>query len=212
MTTRQLGRRPPAAGNIAADGPASRSTLHDHPVAARHRPLQVHDDAGRAASFSRARRSSTGSSAATPDVDLVALHRARSKTRSARCARCASRSASSTTCAGGASSRATSSTCWACSISTSASSRSTRLPSRRREIDITIKGPWLHTILFEVPVLAIVSEVYFREYASPCPISRKGGGAWRRKIAQIERGAPTPSSASPTTARGGASRAPGRTR
>jgi nicotinate phosphoribosyltransferase len=30
------------------------------------------------------------------------------------------------------------------------------------EIDITIKGPWLHTILFEVPVLAIVSEVYYR--------------------------------------------------
>ena len=30
------------------------------------------------------------------------------------------------------------------------------------EIDILIKGPWLHTILFEVPVLAIVSEVYFR--------------------------------------------------
>ena len=31
-----------------------------------------------------------------------------------------------------------------------------------REIDITIKGPWLHTIMFEVPVLAIVSEVYNR--------------------------------------------------
>ncbi|MEO8676299.1 MAG: nicotinate phosphoribosyltransferase, partial [Casimicrobiaceae bacterium] len=30
------------------------------------------------------------------------------------------------------------------------------------EIDISIRGPWLHTILFEVPVLAIVSEVYFR--------------------------------------------------
>lgn len=29
-------------------------------------------------------------------------------------------------------------------------------------IDITIQGPWLHTILFEVPVLAIVNEVYFR--------------------------------------------------
>ena len=28
------------------------------------------------------------------------------------------------------------------------------------EIDITIRGPWLHTILFEVPVLSIVSEVY----------------------------------------------------
>ncbi|NYT38303.1 nicotinate phosphoribosyltransferase [Allopusillimonas soli] len=30
------------------------------------------------------------------------------------------------------------------------------------EIDITVKGPWLHTILFEIPVLAIVNEVYFR--------------------------------------------------
>jgi nicotinate phosphoribosyltransferase len=30
------------------------------------------------------------------------------------------------------------------------------------EIDIHIKGPWLHTIMFEVPVLAIVSEVYNR--------------------------------------------------
>ncbi len=33
---------------------------------------------------------------------------------------------------------------------------------RSGEIDITILGPWLHTILFEVPVLAIVNEVYFR--------------------------------------------------
>ncbi|MBD8880463.1 nicotinate phosphoribosyltransferase [Rhodanobacter sp. 7MK24] len=30
------------------------------------------------------------------------------------------------------------------------------------EIEIRIKGPWLHTILFEVPLLAIVNEVYFR--------------------------------------------------
>ncbi|NYT65225.1 nicotinate phosphoribosyltransferase [Alcaligenaceae bacterium] len=30
------------------------------------------------------------------------------------------------------------------------------------EIAITVKGPWLHTILFEIPVLAIVNEVYFR--------------------------------------------------
>jgi nicotinate phosphoribosyltransferase len=35
-----------------------------------------------------------------------------------------------------------------------------------REIDISIKGPWLHTILFEVPVLAIVSEVYYRNTVS----------------------------------------------
>jgi nicotinate phosphoribosyltransferase len=36
----------------------------------------------------------------------------------------------------------------------------TALPSG--EIDVSIKGPWLHTILFEIPVLAIINEVYFR--------------------------------------------------
>ncbi|WP_028357830.1 nicotinate phosphoribosyltransferase [Brackiella oedipodis] len=30
------------------------------------------------------------------------------------------------------------------------------------EIAITVKGPWLHTIMFEIPVLAIVNEVYTR--------------------------------------------------
>jgi nicotinate phosphoribosyltransferase len=30
------------------------------------------------------------------------------------------------------------------------------------EIDVVIKGPWLHTILFEIPVLSIINEVYFR--------------------------------------------------
>ncbi|SEN37147.1 nicotinate phosphoribosyltransferase [Luteibacter sp. UNCMF331Sha3.1] len=30
------------------------------------------------------------------------------------------------------------------------------------EIDIVISGPWLHTIMFEVPLLAIVNELYFR--------------------------------------------------
>ena len=36
-------------------------------------------------------------------------------------------------------------------------------PKDDGEIDIVIRGPWLHTILFEVPVLAIVNEIYFRE-------------------------------------------------
>jgi nicotinate phosphoribosyltransferase len=31
------------------------------------------------------------------------------------------------------------------------------------ELDIRIQGPWLHTILFEIPVLAIVNEVFFRQ-------------------------------------------------
>ncbi|MFZ9406187.1 MAG: nicotinate phosphoribosyltransferase [Burkholderiaceae bacterium] len=30
------------------------------------------------------------------------------------------------------------------------------------EIDIIVQGPWLHTILFEIPLLSIVNEVYFR--------------------------------------------------
>ncbi len=38
-------------------------------------------------------------------------------------------------------------------------------PEASGGIDITIHGPWLHTILFEVPVLAIISEVYFRNHS-----------------------------------------------
>ena len=32
------------------------------------------------------------------------------------------------------------------------------------QLAITIRGPWLHTIMFEVPVLAIVSELYHRRH------------------------------------------------
>ncbi|MEG0921977.1 MAG: nicotinate phosphoribosyltransferase [Comamonas sp.] len=39
-------------------------------------------------------------------------------------------------------------------------------PLPNGEIDITIRGPWLHTVLFEIPVLAIVNEVYFRNTQS----------------------------------------------
>jgi len=46
------------------------------------------------------------------------------------------------------------------------------------EIDIQIKGPWLHTILFEIPVLAIVNEVYFRN-TQPAPNFKEG----RRRLA-----------------------------
>lgn len=52
------------------------------------------------------------------------------------------------------------------------------------EIDITIKGPWLHTILFEVPILAIVSEVYFRN-TRPRPDFDEGRRRLSAKIVQI---------------------------
>jgi len=58
----------------------------------------------------------------------------------------------------------------------------TRIPGSAREIDITIKGPWLHTILFEVPVLAIVSEVYYR-HTVPQPDLAEGRVRLAAKIA-----------------------------
>ncbi|HEX6945241.1 MAG TPA: nicotinate phosphoribosyltransferase [Casimicrobiaceae bacterium] len=50
------------------------------------------------------------------------------------------------------------------------------------EIDIAIKGPWLHTILFEVPVLAIVSETYYRRNV-PAPDYAEGRRRLAAKIA-----------------------------
>ena len=58
-----------------------------------------------------------------------------------------------------------------------------RVEGSPREIDITIKGPWLHTILFEVPVLAIVSEVYHRN-THPHPDFEEGRRRLVAKIAQ----------------------------
>jgi nicotinate phosphoribosyltransferase len=36
-------------------------------------------------------------------------------------------------------------------------------PTVPGEIELDITGPWLHTILFEVPLLAIINEVWFRQ-------------------------------------------------
>ena len=47
-----------------------------------------------------------------------------------------------------------------------------------------IRGPWLHTILFEIPVLAIVNEVYFRA-TQQAPDFVEGRRRLREKIALI---------------------------
>jgi nicotinate phosphoribosyltransferase len=52
------------------------------------------------------------------------------------------------------------------------------------DIDITIKGPWLHTILFEVPVLSIVSEIYYRETVA-APDLAEGRRRLAAKVGQI---------------------------
>ncbi len=51
-------------------------------------------------------------------------------------------------------------------------------------IDITIRGPWLHTIMYEIPVLAIVSEIYFRR-TQPRADLAEGRKRLKAKIEQV---------------------------
>ncbi|WP_302408905.1 nicotinate phosphoribosyltransferase [Comamonas kerstersii] len=57
-------------------------------------------------------------------------------------------------------------------------------PLDNGEIDISIKGPWLHVIPFEIPVLAIVNEVYFRN-TQPVPDFMEGRRRLDEKIALL---------------------------
>jgi nicotinate phosphoribosyltransferase len=52
------------------------------------------------------------------------------------------------------------------------------------EIEIRIRGPWLHTILFEVPLLAIINEVYFRR-AQAAPDLTEGRRRLQAKMALL---------------------------
>lgn len=60
-----------------------------------------------------------------------------------------------------------------------------RDPQASGGLDITVQGPWLHTILFEIPILAIVNEVYFRHHA-PVPDVTEGMRRLRAKIEMIQ--------------------------
>ena len=53
------------------------------------------------------------------------------------------------------------------------------------EISITVKGSWLHTILFEIPVLAIVNEVYCRNTYPNLDLS-EGRKRLAEKIEQVK--------------------------
>ncbi len=52
------------------------------------------------------------------------------------------------------------------------------------EIEIRICGPWLHTILFEVPLLAIVNEVYFRHTSADLDLA-EGRRRLQAKVALL---------------------------
>jgi nicotinate phosphoribosyltransferase len=53
------------------------------------------------------------------------------------------------------------------------------------EIEVSIKGPWLHTILFEIPVLAIINEVYFRNTQKKADFS-EGRRRLDTKISELQ--------------------------
>lgn len=59
------------------------------------------------------------------------------------------------------------------------------IPRPNGELEIRIEGPWLHTILFEIPVLAIVNEVYFRN-TQPEPDLREGRARLEEKIGLLQ--------------------------
>jgi nicotinate phosphoribosyltransferase len=56
------------------------------------------------------------------------------------------------------------------------------------EIEINIRGSWLHTILYEIPILAIVNEVYFRQ-TQPKPNLEEGRA---RLLAKLKLAKETP--------------------
>ena len=53
------------------------------------------------------------------------------------------------------------------------------------EVEVVIRGPWLHTILFEIPVLAIINEVYFRKTQKQ-PDFNEGRKRLETKIGQLQ--------------------------
>lgn len=63
-----------------------------------------------------------------------------------------------------------------------------QIESGENNLEITIKGPWLHTIMFEVPVLAIVSEVY-TQANFPKPDYQQGRARLDSKINEIKNAA-----------------------
>ena len=58
-------------------------------------------------------------------------------------------------------------------------------PEANGEISLVIQGPWLHTILFEIPLLAIINEVYFRN-TQPRPDLTEGDRRLHAKMAQLK--------------------------
>ncbi len=61
-----------------------------------------------------------------------------------------------------------------------------RIDGKGEKFKLHMKGPWLHTILFEVPVLAIVNESYF-SYINPSPDFENGRKKLMKKIGLVKK-------------------------
>ncbi len=57
-------------------------------------------------------------------------------------------------------------------------------PDSKTDISIRIKGPWLHCIMFEIPVLAIIGECYYRRFY-PDPDFTEGRRRLQEKIEMV---------------------------
>jgi nicotinate phosphoribosyltransferase len=59
--------------------------------------------------------------------------------------------------------------------------------TENKELCIDIKGNWFQTVLFEVPILAIVNEVYFNSLSFvKCPSNPNRGIGWTNLISKIQ--------------------------
>ncbi|WP_107850648.1 nicotinate phosphoribosyltransferase [Oceanimonas marisflavi] len=61
-----------------------------------------------------------------------------------------------------------------------------RLACHDDRLEVVVRGPWLHTILFEVPLLAIISEVYCRHHYSR-PDWQQARARLQHKMAKVAR-------------------------
>ncbi|MDA3933054.1 MAG: nicotinate phosphoribosyltransferase [Gammaproteobacteria bacterium] len=64
-------------------------------------------------------------------------------------------------------------------------SRFIDITEQDQQLQLSIRGPWLHTILFEVPLLAIISELYYRHIAAGHDL-QEGRQRLRDKIKQVQ--------------------------
>lgn len=60
-----------------------------------------------------------------------------------------------------------------------------KVSNENGELKLEIYGPWVETILFEVPVLAIISELFFQKTGNTAELKKEGANRLKEKIKLI---------------------------